>query len=104
MNNKTLFYGLLVVGGVFAYYAWKQHSLSAEETSENGTSSTTSSSSIGTFVDDVPVNPNLLGVTPTTSSTSFVDGIKGAVSQVIEPLIGATKQTQLTGQGNFADA
>ena len=24
MNKKTMFYGLLALGGVFAYYAWKR--------------------------------------------------------------------------------
>ena len=104
MNNKTLFCGLLVVGGIFAYYAWKQHSLSTEETSETP-SSTPTTSSTGSFVDDVPVNPSLLGITTSSSTpTSFLNKVKSAVSQVVEPFSSSTKQTQSTGQGQFADS
>ena len=103
MNKKTMFYGLLALGGVFAYYAWKQHSLSSEETSE-GTSTTPLSHTSGIFVDDVPVNPSVLGLPASTTSTSFVDKVKNKVSSIVEPLIGTPKQTQLTGQGQFLES
>ena len=46
MSKNTMFYGLLIAGGLFAYYAWKKNS-------EKNKALKTSTS--GTFVDDVSV-------------------------------------------------
>jgi hypothetical protein len=103
MNNKTMVYGLLALGGVLAYYAWKKNSLSAEQ-SLKGTSTTPLSHTSGIFVDDVPVNPSVLGIPKPTSSTNLVKNVKDTVSSIVEPFIGKKKQTQLTGQGKFLES
>jgi hypothetical protein len=103
MSKKTMVYALLALGGVFAYYAWKQHSLSAKKTSEENTKTPLSNTS-GIFVDDVPVNPSVLGIPTSTTSTNFVDKVKNKVSSILEPLIGTQKQNQLTGQGQFLES
>ena len=103
MNNKTMFYGLLALGGVLAYYAWKKNSLSAEQ-SLKGTSTTPLSHTSGIFVDDVPVSPSVLGIPASTTSTNFVEKVKNKVSSIVEPIIGTQKQTQLTGQGKFLES
>ena len=103
MNKNTMFYGLLAVGGVLAYYAWKQHSLSTEQNSESGTTTPLSHTS-GIFVDDVPVSPSVLGIPASSTPIGLVDTLKNKVSQIVEPFISTQKQNELTGQGNFADA
>lgn len=85
MNKKTMFYGLLAVGAVLVYYAWKQRNLSTKDTPENLTTTTSTSSTTGTFVDDTPVNPSAVGVSTSTAPKSFVADVKGAISSVTEP-------------------
>lgn len=102
MNNKTLFYGLLAIGGVFAYYAWKKNSLYSKQKSQMSNTTTPLSHTSGVFVDDVPVDPKILGIN--TAPESFISNIKNSVSNIIEPLIGTTKQTKTIGQGEFADS
>ena len=102
MNNKTMFYGLLAVGGVLAYYAWKQHSLSMKQSSENAT--TPLSQTSGVFVDDVPVSQELADVLQGTGGIKPIKSIKDTVSQIVEPFIGTKKQTVLTGQGQFLES
>lgn len=87
MNKKTIFYGLLAVGGILAYYAWKQNSLSVKQNSTSITS--------GTFVDDVPVNPKILGVKADGVKEMYL-GVKDSVSQIIEPFVQKEKANQLT--------
>ncbi len=101
MNKNTMFYGLLAVGGVLAYYAWKQHSLSMKQSSENAT--TPLSQTSGVFVDDVPVDPSVLGF-QTGGIKAPLASIKDSVSQIVEPFIGTKKQTVLTGQGQFLES
>ena len=101
MNKNTMFYGLLAVGGILAYYAWKQHSLSMKQSSENAT--TPLSHTSGVFADDVPVDPSVLGF-QTGGIKAPLASIKESVSQIIEPLIGTPKQTVLTGQGQFLES
>ena len=100
MNKNTMFYGLLAVGGLLAYYAWKQNKLSTDKASTTTPLSHTSA----IFVDDVPVNPSVLGIPTSTTAMDLVDTLKDKVGSIIEPLISTQKQTKLTGQGNFADA
>ena len=75
MSKNTMFYGLLAVGGLLAYYAWKKNS-------EKNKALKTSTS--GTFVDDVSV----LESKPITNSLYQLDDeIKKSVSIISEPLI-----------------
>jgi hypothetical protein len=70
-----MFYGLLAVGGLLAYYAWKKNS-------EKNKALKTSTS--GTFVDDVSV----LESKPTTNTaTELVEDLKKSVSIISEPII-----------------
>lgn len=94
MNKNLMFYGLIALGGVFGYYAWKQHSLSAEENSENIT--TPLSHTSGVFVDDVAISPSALGIKTggiKQNFTSAFDSVKTSVSQIIEPVIGKQKKS-----------
>ena len=105
MNKNLMFYGLIALGGVLAYYAWKKHSLSAEKNSESATTPTSHTS--GIFVDDVPVDPSVLGIKTggiKENFTSAFDTVKTSVSQIIEPIIGTSKSTQLSGQGQFIES
>lgn len=105
MNKNLMFYGLIALGGVLAYYAWKKHILSAEKNSESAT--TPLSHTSGIFVDDVPVDPSVLGIKTggiKENFTSAFDTVKTSVSQIIEPIIGTSKSTQLSGQGQFIES
>ena len=46
MSKNTMFYGLLIAGGLFAYYTWKKN---------NEKNKALNTSTSGTFVDDVSV-------------------------------------------------
>jgi hypothetical protein len=70
-----MFYGLLAVGGLLAYYAWKKNS-------EKNKALKTSTS--GTFVDDVSV---LESKPITTTATELVEDLKKSVSIISEPII-----------------
>ena len=94
MNKNTMFFGLLIAGGLLAYYAWKKQSAT--------TSSTSNSTSTGTFVDDIPVTPNQLGIMP--KEVSALDTVKNTVSKIIDPLISTKKQEELSGQGQFLES
>lgn len=97
-----MFYGLLIAGGVLAYYAWMKNSLTASKNAQKGRTSLMSATS-GVFVDDVPVDPSLFGLKASEGNSPF-QNVKDAVSQIVEPFIGTQKQTKLTGDGSFADA
>ncbi len=101
MKNNTVFYGLLAVGGIFAYYAWKEHSLRAKKNRKNTT--TPLSQTSGVFIDDVPINPSVLGIELGRKNLPF-ENIKNSVSQVIEPFISSKKQNQLKRQGEFLES
>lgn len=75
MSKNTMFYGLLAVGGLLAYYAWKKNS-------EKNKALKTSTS--GTFVDDVSV---LESKPITTTATELVEDLKKSVSIISEPII-----------------
>jgi len=96
-----MLYGLLIAGGLLAYFAWKKNSKS----SENSNSTTPLSHTSGVFVDDVPISQELSDALQGTSGdkTTF-DTVKEAVSNVVEPLIGTKKQSQLSGQGQFLES
>jgi hypothetical protein len=82
MSKNTMFYGLLIAGGLLAYYAWKNQSSKSE--SDTNLASSTS----GTFVDDVPV------LDGTGGSKGTLDTVKNSISQIVEPLIGTKSQTE----------
>jgi len=75
MSKNTMFYGLLAVGGLLAYYAWKKNS-------EKNKALKTSTS--GTFLDDVSV---LESKPITTTATELVEDLKKSVSIISEPII-----------------
>jgi hypothetical protein len=75
MSKNTMFYGLLIAGGLFAYYAWKKNS-------EKNKALNTSTS--GTFVDDVSV---LEGKPITTDLRNLDSEFKQSVSKILEPII-----------------
>ncbi len=80
MSKNTMFYGLLAVGGLLAYYAWKKNS-------EKNKALTTSTS--GTFVDDVSV---LESKPITTTASELVEDLKKSVSIISEPIIKKNEQ------------
>ena len=80
MSKNTMFYGLLIAGGLFAYYAWKKNS-------EKNKALNTSTS--GTFVDDVSV----LESKPITNTLFQLDDeIKKSVSIISEPIMKNNEQ------------
>lgn len=89
MNKNTMLYGLLVAGGLLAYYAWKKNKANAEKTMTSPTSTS------GTFVDDVSVLSETGGVKPVTK---LIDDVKNSVSQIVNPIISEKKQLDLSGQ------
>jgi hypothetical protein len=95
MSKNTMIYGLLIAGGLLAYYAWKKNSAT--------TNSTLNSSTSGTFVDDVPVSKEIADSLDNTGDKP-VKTIKEKISNIVEPLIGTKKQTVLTGQGQFLES
>ena len=88
MTKNTMFYGLLIAGGLLAYYAWKKQSAKSDATANANLNSSTT----GTFVDDVPVRLD-------TSSATLLEeeDTKKSISQIKEPLIGTKTQTALNG-------
>ena len=86
MSKNTMIYGLLIAGGLLAYYAWKKKS----ETKNSNLSSSTS----GTFVDDVPVSKEIADSLDNTGGIKPVKTIKDKISQIVEPLIGTKSQTE----------
>jgi uncharacterized protein YjiK len=80
MSKNTVFYGLLAVGGLIAYYAWKNNK-------EKNKAINTSTS--GTFVDDVSV---LEGNPITNTLYQLDDEIKKSVSIISEPIIKKNEQ------------
>jgi hypothetical protein len=95
MSKNTMIYGLLIAGGLLAYYAFKNKSAT--------TNSTLNSSTSGTFVDDVPVSKEIADSLDNTGDKP-VKTIKEKISNIVEPLIGTKKQTVLTGQGQFLES
>ena len=86
MSKNTMIYGLLIAGGLLAYFAWKKKSAT---TTTNLNSSTT-----GTFVDDVPVSQAIADSLDNTGGIKPVKTIKDKISQIVEPLIGTQVQTE----------
>jgi hypothetical protein len=87
MTKNTMFYGLLIAGGLLAYYAWKKQSAKSDATANANLNSSTT----GTFVDDVPVRLDA------SSATLLEEDTKKSISQIKEPLIGTKTQTALNG-------
>jgi hypothetical protein len=81
-----MFYGLLIAGGLLVYYAWK----SKKANDDKAISNTTSTS--GTFVDDVSVLEETGGIKPPRPILK---------SQIVEPLIAEIaedKKIDVSGQ------
>ena len=74
MSKNTMFYGLLIAGGLFAYYTWKKN---------NEKNKALNTSTSGTFVDDVSV----LESNPIITQSYIQDEIKKPISKIIEPII-----------------
>jgi hypothetical protein len=91
MNNKTLIYGLLLVGGTLAYFSWKN-----KKTKESNSSIMPSNNS-RTFIDDKPL----------TDATDFIKdsfkSVKNTTSQIIEPFVNTVNGAQLSGKGDFIE-
>lgn len=79
MSKNTMFYGLLAVGGLLAYYAWKKNS-EKNKALNNSTSRT--------FVDDVSV---LESKPITTTATELDEDLKKSFSIISEPIINKNK-------------
>lgn len=90
MNKNTMFYGLLVAGGLLVYFSWKKNKASEEKTLSNSTSTS------GTFVDDVSVLSETEGLKPL--EPKLIENIKGSVSSIVEPFIAEDKNIDLSGQ------
>jgi hypothetical protein len=101
MNKNVMVYGLVVVGGILAYYTLKEYNLRAKKNAQNKT--TPLSQTSGIFVDDVPINISVLGIQLESKNSPF-ENIKNSVSQIIEPFISTQKQNQLTRQGEFLNS
>jgi hypothetical protein len=69
-------YGFLIIGSIFAYYAWKVNGINPKQNSDSIAS--------GKFVDDVPINPEILGIQE-EDGKGLILAIKDSVSQIIEP-------------------
>jgi len=89
-----MFYGLLIAGGLLVYYAWK----SKKANDDKAISNTTSTS--GTFVDDVSVLEETGGLKDSTKTEliNSLNDVKGAVSTIAEPFIAEEKKIDLSGQ------
>lgn len=97
MSKNTMLYGLLIAGGLLAYFAWKKKSADSANQSQTASNSTS-----GTFVDDVPIPQKVADeLLQGTGGIKPVRSIKDTVSQIIEPLIGTKQQAKLSGQGQF---
>lgn len=96
MNKNTIVYGLLIAGGLLAYYAWKNEKANADKTKEEATSL-----SDGKFVDDVPVSPDVLGIK--NAKNSLIKQPKNKTSLIVEPLIGKRQSTKLSGKAEFLE-
>lgn len=86
MNKNTMFYGLLVAGGLLAYYAWKKNKANAEQNTKNATSTS------GTFVDDVSVlseTGGVKGIKP--EKQTLLDDVKNSVSKIVDPFVAENK-------------
>jgi len=97
MNKNTMIYGLLIAGGLLAYYAFKKEKATDEKAKEEATPSGS-----GTFVDDVPVSPKVLGIK--NPNISLIKDLKNKVSQITEPLMGNKQLTKRSGRGEFLEA
>ena len=92
MSKNTMLYGLLIAGGLLAYFAWKKNNSGSVNSSE-----TPSTSTSGTFVDDVPVSQEMVDeLLEGTGGFKPSKNIKE--SKIIEPLIGTTQEVELLGE------
>jgi hypothetical protein len=100
MSKNTMLYGLLIAGGLLAYFAWKKNNAGSTDTSE-----TESTSTSGTFVDDVPVSQEVADeLLEGTGGIKPSRNIKSTLSQVVEPIIGTKEQIGLYNKGQFIDS
>jgi hypothetical protein len=100
MSKNTMLYGLLIAGGLLAYFAWKKKSADLAKSSETASNSTS-----GTFVDDVPVSQEVADeLLQGTGGVKPPKTIKNTLSQIVEPLIGTKQQVELSGKGQFLES
>ena len=104
MNKNTAFYGIVILGGILGYYAWKNHSMIEKEEAQGLTSIKKIHSDTNTFVDDAPVNPNILGIPSVKKTTPFVETVKKSLSKITEPFTSNKNKIEITGLGQFADS
>jgi hypothetical protein len=99
MNKNTMLYGLLIAGGLLAYFAWKKNNAGSSD------SLTESTSTSRTFVDDVPVSQGVADeLLQGTAVVKPIRTTKDTISQIIEPLIGTKQQMELSGKGQFLES
>jgi len=90
-----MLYGLLIAGGLFAYFDWKKNN------SGSNSSETESTSTSGTFVDDVPVSQEVAEeLLEGNIKIPTFQSIKE--SKIVEPLIG--KKQVVLGQDEIFEA
>jgi hypothetical protein len=97
MSKNTMLYGLLIAGGLLAYFAWKKKSAGSSDSSQTASTS-------GTFVDDVPVSQEVAD--ELLQGTGGIKPVKtqDTLSQIVEPLIGTKQQVELSGKGQFLES
>ena len=99
MNKNTILYGLLIAGGLLAYFAWKKKSADSAHKSQ-----TASNSNSVTFVDDAPVSQEVAD--DLLQGTGGIKPIRtqDTLSQIIEPLIGTKQQMELSDKGQSLES
>jgi hypothetical protein len=98
MSKNTMLYGLLIAGGLLAYFAWKKNNAGSAD------SQSASNSTSGTFVDDVPVSQEVAD--ELLQGTGGIKPVRtqDTLSQIVEPLIGTKQQVELSGKGQFLES
>ena len=96
-----MLYGLLIAGGLLAYFACKKNSADSAKSSQTAPNSTS-----GTFVDDVPVPQEVANelLQGTGGVKTPVKSVKNTISNIVEPLFGTNQQAGLSGKGQFIES
>jgi hypothetical protein len=89
MNKNTVLYGLLIAGGLFAYFAYKKKNASLDKDTTAPLAPTGSIKAMTTPLnkkdDAVFQNPKLT-----------LGGNRTSVSQIVEPIIGTGTESELS--------
>lgn len=95
-----MLYGLLIAGGLLAYFTWKKNIAGASNNSKKVLNSTS-----GTFIDDVPVSKEIADkLLQNTGGIKPVKSMTERVSEFVQPLIKGKQQEKLSGQGQFLES